>query len=320
MTHAPGHARRWLTAWGAAVLLAAPIAAAPSPGALIEAVMRLTRSSQWMPVRTVALDFPTYHPQGLVKIGDAFVVSSVEVTVPPRRMEPATEGYDRDPGQGVGHLFKFDGAGQLIAAARLGEGAIYHPGGLDYDGRYIWVAVAEYRPDSRSIIYRVDPETLQAAEVFRFEDHLGAIVHDIGDRALHGVSWGSRRFYRWPLDRQGRVRNAKAPPLQLRTMNPSHYVDYQDCKSVGRRRMLCTGVAELRQGNDAAPFRLGGIDLIDLGDSRPLHQVPVLLWTPQGMDMTHNPVWLEPHGSGLRGYFLPDDDHSTLYVYDVGAR
>ena len=59
--------------------------------------------------------------------------------------------------------------------------------------------VAEYRPDSRSIVYRVDPETMTASEVFRVADHIGAIVHNTDDGTLRGVSWGSRRFYRWPL-------------------------------------------------------------------------------------------------------------------------
>jgi hypothetical protein len=84
--------------------------------------------------------------------------------------------------------------------------------------------------------------------------------------------------------------------------------------------MLCTGVTELRQSAGAPPFRLGGMDLVDLTDGRPIHQVPVLLWTPGGLDMTHNPVWIEPHGAGLRAYFMPEDDKSTLYVYDVDAR
>ena len=47
---------------------------------------------------------------------------------------------------------------------------MYHPGGIDYDGDDIWVPVAEYRPNSRSIVYRVDPETMKATEVFRFAD------------------------------------------------------------------------------------------------------------------------------------------------------
>jgi hypothetical protein len=285
--------------------------------AVAERVMKLTRDSAWRAVATVPMGFPTYHPQGLVKIGDAFFVSSVEVTVPTRRFPRAVDGYDRDAGEGVGHLFKIDSAGKLIADLKLGEGTIYHPGGIDYDGQSIWVPVAEYRPNSRSIIYRVDPQTMKAIQIFRFADHIGAIVRNTDDNTLHGVSWGSRRFYRWTLDYDGRVTNADLRPEQLRTLNTSHYVDYQDCKYAGARRMLCTGVTELRQGANAQPFRLGGIDLIDLGDGRPLHQVPLLLWTPSGMDMTHNPVWLEATASGLRGYFMPEDDKSTIYVYEV---
>jgi hypothetical protein len=182
------------------------------------------------------------------------------------------------------------------------------------------VPVAEYRPDSRSIVYRVDPDTMKATEVLRFADHIGAIVHNTDDHTLHGVSWGSRRFYRWTLGRDGKVTNAATPPEKLRTLNTSHYLDYQDCKYVGDRRMLCTGVTEMRRTPDTSPFRLGGLDLVDLRDGRPVHQVPVLLWTAGGLDMTHNPVWLEPTAAGLRGYFMPEDDKSTLYIYDVPAR
>ena len=81
--------------------------------------------------------------------------------------------------------------------------------------------------------------------------------------------------------------------------------------------MLCTGVAEVRQSTDGSPFRLGGLELVDLVQGRPLHQVPVLLWTSSGLDMTHNAVWIEPSASGLRGYFMPEDDRSTLYVFEV---
>jgi len=257
-------------------------------------VTALTRSSSWTLVASVPIAFRTFHPQGMVKIGETLFVSSVEV-------------IDRDAGKGVGHLFKIDVAGNLVADLRLGEGAIYHPGGIDYDGKDIWVPLAEYRPDSRSIVYRVDPGAMKAVEAFRVADHIGAIVHDTGDRTLHGVSWGSRRFYHWTLggDSLGR------------TLNTSHYLDYQDCKFVGGHRMLCTGVTDLRQTRDGVPFHLGGMDLVDLGDGRPLHQVPVLLWTAGGLDMTHNPVWIEPTAAGLRGYFMPEDDRSTLYIYDV---
>jgi uncharacterized protein DUF6454 len=271
-------------------------------------VTALTRASPWTRVDAVAIAFDTFHPQGMVKIGDTFFVSSVEVTAPTRPLTNPAGGYDRDAGEGVGHLFKIDAAGKLLADLRLGEGSIYHPGGIDYDGTHIWVPVAEYRPDSRSIIYTVDPATMKATQRFRAADHIGAIVHDTDDDTLHGVSWGSRRFYAWRTD--GRRASAAA-------INRSHYIDYQDCKYAGAHRMLCTGVAEMRTSPAAPPLRLGGMDLVDLRAGRAIHQVPVPLWTAAGLDMTHNPSWIEPHGGGLRAYFMPDDNQSTLYVYDV---
>ena len=281
--------------------IAVALSAAPSDTRSIvaERVLKLTRDSSWTLVASVPVKFRTYHPQGMVKIGETIFISSV------------------DAGEGVGHVFKIDMAGNLIADLRVGEGTIYHPGGIDYDGTHIWVPVAEYRPNSRSIVYRVEPDAMKATELFRFADHIGAIIHNTDDNTLHGVSWGSRRFYRWTLGNDGSVTNAAAPPDTLRTLNSSHYLDYQDCKYLGGRLMVCTGVAEMRQRPDVAPFRLGGIDLVNLEDGRPVHQVPVLLWTAGGMDMTHNPVWIEPSATGLRGYFMPEDDKSTLYIYDV---
>ncbi len=303
-----------------ATAVALPAAPADTRSTLAARVTRLTRDSSWTPVTSVPMKFMAYHPQGMVKIGDTFFVSSVEITVRTRRLPRPDGEYDRDAGEGVGHLLKIDMAGNLVADLRLGEGTMYHPGGLDYDGTHIWVPVAEYRPNSRSIVYRVDPGTMKATEMLRFADHIGAIVHNTDDRTLHGVSWGSRRFYRWTLGDDGRVTNAGIPPDALRTFNPSHYLDYQDCKYAGARRMLCTGVTEIRQTPGTSPSRLGGIDLVNLEDGRPIHQVPVLLWTPGGLAMTRNPVWIEPSVTGLRGYFMPDDDQSTLYIYDVDVQ
>ncbi len=110
----------------------------------------------------------------------------------------------------------------------------------------------------------------------------------------------------------GRVRSTEV----RRAANPSHYVDYQDCKYAGQRTMVCTGVTEIRRSRDDTPFRLGGIELIDLSDHRPLHQVPLLQWA-NGIDLTHNPAWLEPTADGVRGYFMPEDDRSTVYVLEA---
>jgi hypothetical protein len=295
-------------------------AAEPDRDALAERVTKLSRGTQWKPVSAVPINFVTHHPQGMVKIGDTLFVSSVEIQQPTKRVPQPVDGYDRDTGAGVGHLFKIDMKGNLIADITLGEGTIYHPGGIDYDGKYIWVPVAEYRPNSRSIVYRVDPETMKAEEMFRFADHVGGVVHNTEEKALHGVSWGSRRFYRWSLDESGKPTNANESPEKLRALNTSHYLDYQDCKYVGKSRMLCSGVTEMRMTPEGTPFRLGGLDLVNLADGRPIFQTPVLLWTAGGMDMTHNPVWMEPSDTGIRGYFMPEDDKSTLYIYETEVK
>jgi len=36
--------------------------------------------------------------------------------------------------------------------------------------------------------------------------------------------------------------------------------------------------------------------------------------------MTHNSVWIEASATGLRAYFMPEDNKSTIYVYDVDQR
>ena len=312
--------------FGASIGLALSVLLAIVPGAQVggrstvaERVSKLTRESRWTLVNSVPVGFITHHPQGMVKVGDTLLVSSVEVKVRTRRYAKPIDGYDRDTGEGTGRLFKMDMNGKLIAELTLGEGTMYHPGGIDFDGRYIWVPVAEYRPNRRSIVYRVDPETMKAEEMFRFADHLGGVARNTDDNTLHAVSWGSRRFYRWRLDANRHVVDARVAPENLRRLNPAHYVDYQECKYVGSDRMLCTGVTEFRTPSAGTLLRLGGIDLVSLADGRPLHQVPVLLWTAGGVSMTQNPAWFEPTGTGLRAYFIPEDDKSTLYIYEVAT-
>ena len=302
---------------GLAALFA--VGAAHADDAVADKFLRVTKGSAWQPVATVPIAFPTHHPQGMLKIGDRFYMSSVEIIEPTQRFPEPRDGLDRDGRQGAGHLFEFDGTGKLLRQVKLGEGDVYHPGGIDYDGKHIWVPVAEYRPNSRSIVYRVDPATLQATEVFRFADHVGGIVHDKETKALHGVSWGSRRFYRWGLDDALQVTNAGDPPEKLRTMNTAHYIDYQDCHALSGSRMLCSGLNKYRQTAGGPEFALGGIELVDLKTGRPLHQVPVALWSDKGLVMTQNPFFVEAQASGLRFYFVPEDDSSRLFIYDVAV-
>ena len=309
----------------ASIALAAALAPVVAAGAGADSVVgdrvkQLTRAMPWKQVATIPVNFNTQHPQGMVKIGDTFYVTSVEIKTPTKRFPQLQDGFDRDTGEGAGHLFKFDAKGTLITDLALGEGSIYHPGGIDYDGKYIWVPVAEYRPNSRAIVYRVDPATMKAEEVFRYGDHVGGIVHNTDDNTLHGVTWGSRRFYRWALDAQGKVTNANAPPAELRKLNREHYIDYQDCKYVGRREMLCSGLNFYTPKKDGPRYALGGLEIVDLAQNQAIYQVPFEQWTESGLPMTYNPMWIEPTTGGLRAYFMPEDEKSTVYVYEVDVK
>ena len=118
---------------GSLALLAAAITslgAQPANDRLIvaERVDRLTRESRWRPVASIPIAFTTHHPQGMVKIGSALFVSAVEVQVRTKPFPQPVDGFDRDAGQGVGHLFKIDLQGNLITDLKLGDGTIYHPG------------------------------------------------------------------------------------------------------------------------------------------------------------------------------------------------
>ncbi len=272
--------------------------------AAVRPFLELDRNSRWEEVGEVALQFPTFHPQGMTRVGEHFYLSSVEVV-------------HRGRDEGVGHLFEVDDMGRLLRSIRLGDGAMYHPGGIDFDGHDIWVSVAEYRPDSRSIVYTVDPETLHATEVFRFEDHLGAIVHDRASQQLIAVSWGSRRIYRWyteETDGQWRPVNPDAPETIL---NPAHYIDYQDMQLVpDTPYLLCSGIANFRRpGKGNKELELGGIDLLYLVDLKPAHMLPISLWTDSGLSMMHNPFYLDFSEGRLRLFVVPEDGQSTLYTF-----
>ena len=278
-------------------------------GELVDAIRRQKRitSQTWELSETIELDHPIYHPQGMVKVGEYFFISAVELLECPQQYSrDVPEGSpDRTEGKGRGHLFKFSQEGNLSGRVELGEEAlhIYHPGGIDYDGTDLWVPVAQYRPHSQSILYRVDPKSLKAKEAFRVDDHIGGVAFDPRDRLLHGISWGSRTFYTWTRDGDEAARSR----------NGSYYVDYQDCQFVAPHYMLCGGM-------NAYPlpglgrFALGGLELVDLATHTAVHQVAVALYpnaATREVVMTRNPIFAEvdpdADDAALVLYFLPED-------------
>ena len=281
---------------GAASALEPPAGSADEP--LAASFENTSRSTAWQKTGSMRLDFNTHHPQGMEVVGDRIYLSSVEIIERPVKYPSPVDGYDRTAGKGVGHLFVLDRSGRLLEDIVLGEGDMYHPGGIDVHGDDIWVPVAEYRPDSRAIVYKVDAKNFEVDKAFTVDDHVGGVVYDRSRDRLVGNSWGSRRFYQWT--RSGDQRGFR--------LNDSHFVDYQDCEYVASGKGLCSGIAALpAQPGAATAYELGGFALQDLASGRILHEVPISLWSSAGHVVTRNPTDIDATGSHLTMYAAPDD-------------
>lgn len=161
--------------------------------------------------------------------------------------------------------------------------------------------MAEYRPDSSAIVYRVDTMTLEATKQFQVPEHIGNIVMDRRRNRLVGTTWGSRRFIEWDPD--GRPHRSWDNPCLL--------LDYQDSQYVAHGAMLCAGVTKLAQppaaGRACGTYELGGIALIDLTAQKVLHQVPFQQWSTAGHVATRNPFAMTAAGDHLTIHVAPDD-------------
>ena len=116
------------------------------------ATLLTTSPSEWEFVGSVDLKFDTYHPQGLLKVGDTFYITTVKVARRPRYSRNGKQITVQDEGAGKGYLIQFDAEGNLLKKIELFEGTIFHPGGKDFDGEHIWVPITKYYPFSRSLI------------------------------------------------------------------------------------------------------------------------------------------------------------------------
>lgn len=268
----------------------------------------MTRHTVWKELASIPFSFPTHHCQGMVKIGEDYWVSSVEVL-------PEFIG---DRSRGKGYLFQVSATGQLLNSLELGEGPLYHPSGIDFDGTHLWIALAAYKPNSQSIVYKVNPSQMTVKEIFRWEDHLGTIALNPDTQILHGASWGSRTLYQWDSKAVAKKQGSPESIPHTSQLNPSSYIDYQDNQYLGGGEMLYSGVATYKKQGEPA-FSLGGLEIWDVLQGQVVHQLPIPLWSPKtGRVMTQNPCFLEALvPNQVRAYFLPDDNESTLYVYEA---
>lgn len=221
----------------------------------------LFRSRDVVLIQQVPLQFATYHVQGLELTEQFYFVTSV------------------DKEQKRGWLFKIDRQNaNLNSKIELTDRTLIHPGGLQFDGHYLWIPNAEYKSQGRTMIYGVDPNSLEICTSFPVDDHIGAIASD-GKNLLYGVNWDTLHFYIWDFDGH-----------QLNKVDSPTSMAYQDIKYFAGK-LLCSG----HKDDDSV------IDIIDPEN-----------WTlVKRIDLPQD-VWkntLSREGMAFDGnlYFLPDD-------------
>lgn len=253
--------------------------------AMATTIGALTRRTAWEQCGETSLQFDAHHPQGMVRVGALWWVSTVDIDN--RR----------------GAVLAVDANGTLVDRVDVGDGVRFHPGGLDFDGEALWVAAAEYRPTSSAAIVRLVPGE-SPEHVFDVADHVGAIARCGPDGDLVGWSWGSRVLYRWSVD----------GTLVASALNPSFFVDFQDLQWLGTGHFVCGGVSSLEFPGGRR--QLGGIALLDAETLCVKREVPFPHHsTVTGRAATANPLFVEVVDGALVAHVLPDDGFGTIVSY-----
>jgi len=274
-----------------------------------------------------------YHTEGMVKIGDNFFISSTETGIAPI----SNPTGQRTPGTGLAHLTKYNSAGKKEWDVTWGAGIsdpVYHPGGIDYDGKYIWIPIAEYRPDSFSKIYRFDPNTRKSVNVFNVTEHIGALVHNVKENTLIGLTWNSDKFDTWKLGKNFQPiesHSQRNPEIATGT-----FTAYQDCQYIGPTWMLCVGPGPGSSAStDSLTFAKSGIGLFNIkfGKISLVHWLQLPTWVNsrlandilyKELPLTDNAFTVEVKGNNLQFYFAPTplikgnaSEKGRIYVFTV---
>lgn len=222
------------------------------------------------------LGFDPHHVQGLAVTDSSIFVTAVQLW--PLR----------------GWLFELDRLTHaLLRKKELTEGTYVHPGGLSFDGRRLWIPLAQYRPGGATRILAVSAATLAIVQRLHVDDHVSLLAAD-GRGRLYGTDWDSQFFYAW---------DAEGHRLLQRFRTPTG-VAYQDCEHRDGQ-LICGGY------RDGA----GTIDVIDPHRQAVVRRLRVGK-TERGRPLTRE--GLSVHGRTV--YLLPEGgDASTMRTFALAG-
>ncbi|GEM_PF-264421 len=142
----------------------------------------------------------------------------------------------------TGYLLKIDpNTFSLIESRKLKIGDMYHAGGISGSNGYLYLPLAEYRPEGRSVVLKIDPHSMKVIESFPVNDHIGAVASD-GKNHIFGMNWDARYIYIW--DKKG---------MLLKKLKNRRATAYQDIE-YRNGKLYCSGIIKW-------PFMTGVIDI-----------------------------------------------------------
>jgi hypothetical protein len=115
-------------------------------------------------------------------------------------------------GRGKAHLFECDIEGNTIRSITLKSDREeeYHPSGMVLVGDIMFIALAQYLPDTSATIIRFDVKKWEYEKLFTINDHVGLVVPNPAEDELLLGTWGSQRYYR--TDLKGKVTSEHQTP------------------------------------------------------------------------------------------------------------
>lgn len=275
------------------------------------------------------------HPQGMEVDGDTglLYITAVEIIEEPDRAR-------RYCGKGRAHLFECNIEGKTIRSINLTSDHEdeYHPSGMVLIDDAIYIALAQYMPETSATIIKFNIKDWTYQKLFRIQDHVGLVVPNLDEGELFLGTWGSRHYY--CTDLKGNIKSKRQNPcadelehqdaqlmrgsadilshVKLNPRDPE--VRWTDREA---RLMLATGVTP--GGMDHF-----GLEIIDLTGWRILAS----LRCPSAQHLTEggrapfaNPtfLWVDSYDRVL-ALATPDDDHegmgkkAALILYTLSRR
>jgi hypothetical protein len=137
------------------------------------------------------------HTQGLELSGQNFYVTARQEDIKPRKallLRATLSDTNWD-------VWDLTSAGDVRPAMELD-----HPGGMQSDGKRLWIPIAQSKPKSRAVVRvfsleRIVPGTpLKPEFEFSFDDHIGALAVSTNQNSLFGANWDTETVYVWGLD------------------------------------------------------------------------------------------------------------------------